>query len=147
MKVFICYRRDDACGVARRFSEELERLGFEPFLAEEHIPPGKDFREHLLKALNQCDVVVAIIGRRWLTGAAGQRRLDDPDDFVRLELETALRRTIPVVPVLIEGVKVPSPDQLPEALEALAFCQAVEVRLNAEFRNDMRQLAERLRKA
>ena len=93
-----------------------------------------------------CDVVLVLIGRRYLdvTDDSGSRRLDDPDDIVRLEVEAALRRGIPVVPVLVDGASVPKRTELPEQMSALARRNGIPVRYDPDFHNDMERLIKGL---
>lgn len=93
------------------------------------IEPGRDFRKAIDASVASCSVLLAVIGREWLEAKdeAGGRRLDDPNDFVRVELASALRRDIPVVPVLVRGAKMPRVDQLPDDLRELAYRNAVEL--------------------
>ena len=94
------------------------------------IDPGRDFRLEIERAVGTCEVLLAVIGRDWLRTqtASGRRRLDDPEDYVRLEIAAALRRNIPVIPVLVEGAGMPGAADLPEDLRPLANRQAVELR-------------------
>ncbi len=93
------------------------------------IKPGEAFDLAIERATASCDVLLPVIGRQWLTctDAAGQRRIDDPHDFVRLEIGTALRRKIPVIPVLVQRAVMPAADDLPQNLRPLARRQAVEL--------------------
>jgi hypothetical protein len=93
------------------------------------IPLGDDFVEAINRAVASCDVLLALIGADWLTVAApnGRRRLDDPADFVRLEIEAALARQVRVIPILIDGATMPAPDELPESLRGLGRRQALEL--------------------
>lgn len=93
------------------------------------IEPGRDFRKAIDASVASCSVLLAVIGREWLEAKdeAGDRRLDDPNDFVRVELASALRRDIPVVPVLVRGAKMPRVDQLPDDLKELVYRNAVEL--------------------
>ena len=93
------------------------------------IQPGRDFRKSIDQSLNSCGVFLSLIGKSWLTAkdTSGQRRLDDPADFVRIETGAALKRDIPVVPVLVQGASAPKTDQLPDDLKELAFRNAVEL--------------------
>src|SRR6185369_16011961 len=90
---------------------------------------GEDFAEAIRRAINTSTVVLAIIGRDWVDvrNAAGARRLDDPADFVRLEIEASFEAGIAVIPVLVEGAAMPAQAQLPPSLAAFARCQAVEL--------------------
>jgi hypothetical protein len=93
------------------------------------IEPGVDFEEVVNQAVGTCDVLLAVIGRQWLTVAdgRGRRRLDNPDDYVRMELQAALERDVRVIPVLVQGVDMPGSDELPDALKRLARRNALEV--------------------
>ena len=122
--VFISYRRDDSAASAGRVYDRLaRRLGAENvFFDVDNIPPGVDFVDVLSERVGKCDALVAVIGRDW-TSAAGKdnrRRLDDPNDFVRIEIEAALTRGVRVIPVLVEGAAMPGADELPESLKKLA---------------------------
>ena len=129
--IFISYRRDDAQGEAGRLSDSLGDVFGESsiFLDVEGIQPGHDFRQVLEARIATCTVLLALIGPDWLQSidASGRRRLDDPHDFVRLEIATALSRGIPVVPVLLRQARMVSSEALPADLSALAFRQAVEL--------------------
>jgi hypothetical protein len=106
-RIFLCYRRDDSGGYAGRLYDRLgQRFGHDNlFMDIDTIAPGLDFVEAIEKAVGTCDVLLAVIGRQWLTStdSQGQRRLDNPEDFVRLEIVTALVRQIRVIPVLVGG--------------------------------------------
>ena len=129
--IFISYRRDDAEGQAGRLFEDLEeRFGkASVFMDVTGIEPGRDFRKVIEQQVASCGVLLAIIGKDWLTAtdADGHRRLDDPADFVRLETAAALKRDIPVIPVLVRGAKMPRAEQLPEVLADLSFRNSVEL--------------------
>ena len=132
LRLFLNYRREETSGHAGRLFDDLtDRLGgSKVFMDIDRIAPGLDFVLAIDDALDGCDVVLALIGRRWadVTDADGERRLDDPDDFVRLELEKALGRTdVRVIPVLVHGASMPSPGGLPEGLRSLARRQAFEL--------------------
>lgn len=94
------------------------------------IDPGKDFRLEIERAIGTCDVLLAVIGKEWLQcrTPTGERRLDDSEDLVRLEVAAALRRNIPVIPVLVEGTSMPGPRDLPDDLRPLAQRNAAELR-------------------
>lgn len=129
--IFISYRRDDSEGEARRLFDELNRaFGSEGvFMDVAGIRPGIDFRVAIDENIVSCGVLLAIIGPRWLgiTDAAGGRRLDDPNDFVALEIASALERNVPVIPVLVHETKMPRADQLPDGLKDLAYRNSVEL--------------------
>ena len=129
--VFLSYRRDDVQGWAGRLSDSIKQdFGDAPlFFDRESIRPGDDFVDAIEGAVGSCAVLLALIGRGWLDArdGAGHRRLDDANDFVRLEIATALRRRIRVIPVLLGGAAIPAADALPADLQALARRQAHEL--------------------
>lgn len=129
--IFISYRRDDSAGYAGRLYDRLTARfgGDRVFMDVEGIEPGTDFVLAIEKAVGSCAVLIVLIGDEWLsvTDAAGRPRLDDPNDFIRLETATALKRDIRVVPVLLDGTPMPPTDALPEELRMLTRRQAVEV--------------------
>jgi hypothetical protein len=130
--IFISYRRDDSEGQAGRLFEGLKaRFGEgRVFIDVDGIEPGRDFRRVIDQHVSSCDVLLALIGRNWLHAADkdGRRRLDSPEDFVRLELAAALRRNIAVIPLLVQGAAMPSKEELPPDLQALAWRNAAELR-------------------
>src|SRR5205085_8407252 len=112
-KIFISYRRDDSAGHAGRLFDRLnEHFGHERlFMDVDHIEPGEDFVQVIEAAVASSAVLLAIIGRHWLTtGDATARRLDNPNDFIRLEIATALARNIRVIPVLVQDASMPGPE-------------------------------------
>ncbi len=130
--IFINYRRDDAPGVAGRLYDHLARsfARGEIFIDVDAMKPGLDFVKQLDTQVSQCDAVLAIIGPHWLTSvdSKGKRRLDDKHDYVRIEIASALKRDIPVIPVLVDGATMPAEADLPEDLASLARRQALELR-------------------
>jgi hypothetical protein len=130
---FISYRREDAAGYAGRLRESLERrLGTaRVFRDVDTLRPGQDFVQAIESRLSDCAVMLAVIGRDWVNARdlAGSRRLDEPFDFVRLEIAAALARpNVLVVPVLVEGAAMPSAAELPENLKPLIRRHAVSLR-------------------
>ncbi|WP_157269871.1 toll/interleukin-1 receptor domain-containing protein [Azohydromonas aeria] len=127
--IFISYRRQDCPAAMGRLADRLlaEFGADRVFLDVGDIVPGADFVQTLERALASATVVLALVGPRWLqaSGSDGRRRLDDPQDFVRREIELALAHGKPVIPVLLEGARMPQPQELPAALRAFASCQAV----------------------
>lgn len=146
--IFINYRRSDAEGEAGRLFDELtKQLGSDAvFMDVAAIEPGRDFRKAIDQSVAECSVLLAVMGREWLSAhdISGQRRLDDPNDFVRIELVSALRRDIPVVPVLVRGAKMPLAEELSEDLRELAFRNAVEL-THARWKYDVQVLLTALR--
>jgi hypothetical protein len=145
--VFISYRREDSGGFAGRIYDRLTtRLGRENvFFDVDTIPPGRDFVEVLSERVGKCDALLAVIGKHWVVSADAdnRRRLDDPQDFVRIEIEAALSRDVPVIPVLVDGAAMPHPTDLPESLAKLIRRQAVEVS-HARFDSDAERLTQAL---
>jgi hypothetical protein len=131
LRVFLSYRREDAAGYAGRLYDSLaSRLAdADVFMDVSDIEPGVDFTVAIAEAVGSCDVMLALIGRRWLsaTTVEGRRRLDDPDDYVVIETAAALERDVRVIPVLIDGARMPSAHELPERLRGLARRNAVEL--------------------
>jgi hypothetical protein len=122
-KIFLSYRRDDSAGWAQHLAADLSaRFGREAiFIDVDTLAPGSDYTDAIDRTLGQSAVVLVVIGPSWLTvaDAAGQRRLDDPDDLVRLEVGAALEGQAGVVPVLVGGASMPSTAALPEPLKGL----------------------------
>lgn len=131
--VFINYRRDDSSGWAGRLHDRLVRTlpARRVFIDVDDIPPGEDFASLLDAQVAQCDVFLAVIGPRWLHSpdAGGHRRIDNPSDFVRIEIASALRRnSVHVIPVLVDGASVPSAGDLPEDIRPLVERNALPIR-------------------
>lgn len=148
--IFVSYRRQDSQSAAGRLSDHLRDhlTGVPIFRDVETIEPGVDFVEAIERALNNCGVLVAVIGPRWLaaTDADGRRRLEHPDDYTRIEIATALKRDgVRVIPVLVEGAQMPASDALPEDLAALARRNAIEL-TDRRWEFDVSQLVDTLRK-
>ncbi len=130
-RVFLSYRREDTSGYAGRLHDALTgHFGDERIFRDvDAIEPGADFVQVIEESVRSCGVLVAVIGREWLRciGADGRRRLDDSEDFVRLEIQTALKRNIPVIPVLVENAPMPAPGDLPASLRELSRRHALAV--------------------
>ncbi len=130
--VFISYRREDSPGHAGRIFDRLRgSLGSDVVFMDVHaIEAGVDFVDAVEGAVGSCDALLAIIGPNWTSAADrdGRRRLDDPRDFVRLEIGGALKRGVRVVPVLVDNAGPPTEDALPDELKPLARRNAVELR-------------------
>ena len=129
--IFISYRRDDSAGYTGRLLDDMKvAFGQEQIFRDiEAIEAGADFYETIDTAVASCSVLLAIVGPRWLSAAnaKGQRRLDDANDFVRIEIAAALKRNIKVIPVLVDGATMPAMDELPDDLKALARRNALEM--------------------
>jgi len=147
--VFISYRRDDTEGQAGRLFQDLaDRFGRgSVFMDVTHIELGQDFRQAIDKHVASCGVLLTLIGKDWLSTAdeSGRRRLDDPGDFVRLETVAALKRGIPVVPVLVQGARLPRVEELPEDVRELAYRNGFELS-HARWESDVEVLARALGK-
>ncbi len=143
--IFLSYRRDDSSGYAGRLFDNLsERFGRERvFMDIETLEPGLDFVAGIDRAVESCGAVIAMIGPNWIKAqdGEGRRRLDDPHDFIRLEITTALTRGVRVIPVLVHNASMPPERELPEPLRPLRRLQACEISDNRwEF--DVRRLAD-----
>ncbi len=142
-RVFISYRRDDSAYPAGWLYDRLcAHLGSEQVFKDvDSIDPGDDFVWVLENAVGSCQVLLALIGDRWLdiTDETGQRRLDNPDDFVRIEIEAALRRGVRVVPLLVGRAPMPRSEQLPDSLQGLVRRHAIQLSPN-RFESDLARL-------
>ena len=142
--VFISYRRDDSADITGRIYDRLvQRFSKDiVFKDVDSIPLGIDFRQHLEGALSQCRILLAIMGDEWRggQGVEGKRRIDDPRDHVRLELEVALGRNIPVIPVLVRKASIPAEEELPMSLRSLSYRNGIQVRPDPDFHGDMDRL-------
>lgn len=131
-RIFISYRRGDSAGHSGRLYDRLRAAYGDDrvFMDVTGIEAGIDFVDAIDAAVGSCDVLLAVIGPEWLSnaGSDGKRRLDDPNDFVRVEIGSALRRNIRVIPVLVDDAGMPAADALPEDIKRLARRQAVELR-------------------
>jgi TIR domain len=130
-RIFVCYRREDSGGHTGRIYDQLAPhfARGQVFMDIETIEPGLDFTQVVGMAVDASAVVVAVIGRSWLsvTDEHGHRRLDNPDDYVRHELSAALARDIRVIPVLVQGASMPGASELPDPLKPLARRNAIEL--------------------
>jgi hypothetical protein len=145
IRLFLSYRREDTIDFAGRIYDRLiSRFTSQSvFIDQDSIPLGVDFRKHLAEAVASCQILLAIIGKNWLGQSKSDRypnRLFDPRDFVRIEIEAALNREVPVVPVLVGGASMPDENQLPECVQPLIFRNAAEVRSDRHFNNDAKLL-------
>ena len=128
--IFISYRRRETAGHAGRLYDGLvEHFGAERVFMDVTMEPGVDFAETIQAAVGSCGALVALIGEEWLTvtDARGQRRIDDPADVHRMEIEAALDRRVRLIPTLVQDARMPGAGDLPEALEPLVRRQAVEL--------------------
>lgn len=146
-KIFLTYRREETAGHTGRIYDSLAaRFGDAGVFMDVDLEPGVDFVDRITQAVGACQVLVAVIGPRWtsVTGDEGMPRLSDPEDYVRLEVETALRRPdVTVIPVLVAGARMPEPDELPDGLKALGRRNALELS-DARWRYDVGRLINAL---
>src|SRR4029453_10994992 len=130
-RIFISYRRDETAYPAGWLYDRLAHHygDGQIFKNVDSIELGDDFVQGITRAVRSCDVLLALIGDQWLTitDEDGQRRLDDPNDFVRLEIEAALTRNVRVIPILVDGARMPHADELPDSLVKLVRRQALEL--------------------
>jgi len=141
--IFINYRREDSSGHAGRLFDALSsQFPGRLFMDIDTLEPGVDFVDAIEQAVGSCEVLIVVIGREWLTikHAAGHRRLDDPADYVRLEVESALARQIRVIPVLVQDAPMPRAEELPPSLARLARRNAIELS-DARWAYDVDRLA------
>ncbi len=146
--IFLSYRRADTGGYAGRLADALAaRFGRgSVFQDVETIAPGSNFAEAIVAAIARCKVMLVLIGDTWLTerGADGGLRLDDPGDYVRLEVAAGLRAATTMLPVLVEGARMPGQNALPSDLKPLARLQAMELS-DTRWDYDVERLAHALR--
>lgn len=150
-RIFISYRRADSQTTTERIYDRLTKTynSRDVFKDIDNILAGQDFRVVLQKATNECDVMLVIIGKKWLsiTDSKGQRRLDDPEDFVRLEVEAGLSRdNVLVIPVLVDEASPPNTSALPPSLAQLAYRNAISVRKAPDFHKDVDRLISQIRR-
>src|SRR5260370_19740616 len=145
--IFICYRREDSADVTGRIYDRLvDHFGAERvFMDVEAIRLGYDFRSEIDQTIKVCSIVIVVIGDEWLAQVDGKRRIDDENDRVRIEIESALRREIPIIPVLTRGASHPTKAMLPASLEALAYRNGTSIR-HEHFRGDVDSLISQMDK-
>jgi hypothetical protein len=142
--IFISYRRGDTLSATGRLADSLAtRFGSQEIFRDvDAIEAAADFRVALLGALESAQVVLVMIGPSWLSGrAAGASKLDAADDYVRFEIEAAVTNDLPILPVLVEGARMPKPEELPSSIRALAYRQAHEIS-ESRWRYDFERLVE-----
>jgi hypothetical protein len=145
--VFISYRRETTAGEARAlFNELLGKLGKNSvFMDVDSIALGRDFRGALQKTLESCDLMLVLIGKDWadVKDEEGRSRLHNPGDFVRLEIEAALKRDIVVTPILVQGAHMPAPEQLPAEIRDLVYRNGFELS-HSRWESDFAEMTRRL---
>jgi len=134
-KIVVSYRRTDSAMAGRIFDRLAQHFGkANLFIDIDNVPFGVDFRKHIDDALQSSDLIIAIVGEKWLgPQASGKFRIMNEADPVRVELETALRRNITVLPVLIDGTSMPDAGDLPEGIRDFAYRNAIEVESGRDF--------------
>lgn len=149
-RIFVSYRRDDSAPTTERIVDWIARAFgrrsvFQDVLS---IPAGTDFRRHIAQAIRGSNVQVVVIGPHWLEARdpGGERRIDQEDDSVRVEIETAFSVGTPVVPLLVDGARMPTMEQLPWGLRELAGINALRVRHNPDFAADMAAVVAAIRR-
>jgi hypothetical protein len=149
-RIFISYRRSDSADISGRIYDRLiDKFGRGPIFKDvDSIPLGVDFKEYLDKKVSECNILLAVIGNHWLdaSDASGKRRLEDSSDFVRIEIESALQRGIPVIPLLVHGIQIPREEQLPTSLRKLVYRNGIPIRPDPDFHRDMDRLISALEK-
>ena len=148
-KILISYRREDSADVTGRIYDRLIQVFPQSVFRDvDSIPLGVDFRTYLDEQVAKCDVFLAVIGRDWMKakGRKGKSRLEDPGDFVRIEIESALKRQIPVIPVLVQGAKIPEAARLPVSLQDVSYRNGIVVRPDPDFHKDMDRLIAHLKR-
>ena len=146
-KIFICYRREDSAATTGRIYDRLasyfDRAAI--FKDVDSIPVGVNFHTYIDSVIQQSAVILVIIGPHWLdVDNTGRRRLDNPQDLVRTEIETALRQNVVMIPVLVQGAVMPTPEQVPASLRDLVSRNGAQVRYDPDFDGDMARLASAL---
>jgi formylglycine-generating enzyme required for sulfatase activity len=146
MKIFISYRRDDSADIAGRIQDFLVTpvgpFTLEDVFKDDAIPLGVRFPKYLEQTLAKCAVCLVVIGPQWatITDENGARRLDNPGDFVRLEVETAIKREMPIIPLLVMGARMPRAVELPASMVDLLEFNGQSLRRDPDFRGDMARL-------
>jgi hypothetical protein len=142
-EICISYRRADSQAITGRiFDRLIANYGKESiFIDIDNIPAGTDFRQYLAETLHEASVLLAVVGPKWLgAGKSGPDRIQDETDPVRVEVETALRNGLAIIPVLIGSRKMPNPNQLPESLKEFVYLNAVTVDPGVDFDHHMQRL-------
>ena len=147
--IFVNYRRADTIQIAHRLADSLCKVfgTTNIFIDEDSIPSGVDFRDHIYRSIDQCAVLLTVIGDRWLEvkDDRGQVRLNNPDDYVRVEIELSLRQGLTVIPILIDEAEIPAASELPSSIKQLSYLNVFKLHSGRSFRNDLDNLATQLR--
>lgn len=147
--IFIAYRRSDSQDMTGRIYDKLtSKLGKNVLFRDiDSMPYGEDFREHVSQTLARCKIVLVVIGDTWLKveDSSGNRRIDNPQDNVRTEIEIALKLNVPIIPLLIRSAKMPGQKELPNSIKKLAFRNGMSIRSDPDFHPDTNRLSKELR--
>src|SRR6516225_4959456 len=146
-KITISYRREDSgIIVGRIFDRLVAHYGADTVFRDiDNIPPGINFRDYINEALSTTDILLAVVGPGWAGKTPdGRSRIAEPTDLVRIEVEVALRKRIPVVPVLVAKATMPNPNELPEVLQDFAYRHAIKVDAFEDFDDHVRRLTRSL---
>ena len=130
-QIFISYRREDSQHAAGRIYDRLvEEFGPERVFMDKTIPLGSIFTKVIHQKIADCCALIAVMGANWTDARdlAGNRRLENEKDFVRIEISAAMQQGIPVIPLLLDGATMPDVSRLPENLQELTERQALQVR-------------------
>jgi TIR domain len=141
--IALSYRRSDSSAISGRIYDRLTAHYGEHsvFMDVDNIPFGTDFRAHIRETLQRSDILIAVIGTKWLGAHAdGTSRMQEKTDPVRVEIETALERKIPILPILVDGAKMPEYAELPPEFGSFAYLNAAEVVTGRDFRSHMERL-------
>lgn len=146
--IFLSYRRNDSADVSGRVYDRLSmKYGKENIFKDvDSIPLGYDFRAYIDEMVSRAEIFLVVIGPDWLGDDGKNRRIDDRRDFVRLEVQSALERNIPVIPLLVRNASMPSEHELPQEIQALSFRNGVPIRPDPDFDNDITRLMSGLNK-
>ena len=146
LSIMISYRRSDSVAITGRIFDRLvQHYGKSCVFRDiEDVPLGVDFRNHIAKVLDESSIVLVVIGQRWIGRRGGQTRLNDPADPVRIEVETALSKGVPVVPILVDRVGMPRAEQLPESLQGLVYRNGLTVDAGSDFEHHVDRLIQEI---
>ena len=134
-KILLSYRRADTEATAGRLADHLKnRFGSKNvFIDVDNIPYGKDFREHIHSTIKDCDVVIVLIGQQWLGSNSSIRRIDEHEDHLRIEIETAFSIGARVIPVLVDDATMPNSENVPASISKMSYLNAARLRTGRDF--------------
>jgi len=144
-RIFISYRRNDSGSITGRIYDHLKASlpGVEIFKDVQSIPSGVDFLEYTKDKLSQSEIFIPIIGKSWASSL--QERKEDPNDFVRIEVEQALKQDLSFIPIYVEGAKSPKVSDIPDTIEKISFYNGITVRPDPDFQNDVQKLVDAIK--